>query len=312
MTAPLADLMGWADRPDSGFGPDDVAGWPAGALDRLVAAGVVAEAGAAAAVRCPGCDHDHVEPVRWVGTPVRRAFVTCPEAGLVRVDPAALRRWAVDPRAVAVAVLRLAGGTGAPAEVVPGRLWHLGRIRAAGRARDAYLARGVNAETRPAVAAALAGRPSAVVFVPTEAAAARWGGAPRNPLVAVESAVPLGPEGLTFDPAAVEARVPDAGPTAGKKVTPKRAVREAAIAKLTTELREHLRTARDHAYATLALSKTAKLLKRPTQLQLAKRTGLSKWVVSRCLRDKSAHVLRHLWAAALDLGRVMLSPGPLE
>ncbi|MBN9521485.1 hypothetical protein J0H58_23690 [bacterium] len=48
--------------PEPILGPGAVTGWPADTPDRLVAAG--AEAGAATAARCPGCDHDHVESVR--------------------------------------------------------------------------------------------------------------------------------------------------------------------------------------------------------------------------------------------------------
>ncbi|HYH69429.1 MAG TPA: hypothetical protein VD866_32340 [Urbifossiella sp.] len=202
MTAPLADLMGWADDPEPGFGPDDVAGWPAGALDRLVAAGVVAVAGATAAVRCPGCDQDHVEPVRWAGAPGRRAFVTCPEVGLVPVPPAALRRWAVRHTGLARAVAAAVGVADEPAEVVSARVWRLGPVRTAGRARVGFLAVGLDrpdgaavAEAAPELTAA-----HAVVFVPSLAPRRAVWPADRNPtVVRLTDVLALGPVGLVAD-----------------------------------------------------------------------------------------------------------------
>ncbi len=155
----------------------------------------------------------------------------------------------------------------------------------------------------------LSSRPKSVLFFPTESAAQKWGATTPNPIIALESVVSLGPDGLIFDTAAIEATLTDsklARPTTlKKKPVPKRATRETGIAKLVKEIKEHLREARDHAYATLALQGEAKLLERPTQKHLAERTGMTEPDVSRCLNDESALVLKMCWEAALDLHQVM-------
>lgn len=202
MTAPLADLMGWADDPDPVFSPDDVARWPAGAIDRLVAAGVVVEAGPATAVRCPGCDRDHVEPVRWVGSADGRAFVTCPEAGLVRVNSALLRRWAVRLTGLARAAAAAVGVADEPAEVVSGRVWRLGPVRVAGRAWVGFLAVGLD---RPDGEQIVAATPElsaahALVFVPALAPRPGvWPSDRRPPVVRLADVWTLGPAGLVAD-----------------------------------------------------------------------------------------------------------------
>jgi hypothetical protein len=62
------------------------------------------------------------------------------------------------------------------------------------------------------------------------------------------------------------------------------------IDQLTTEMRKHYQAAKDYYYAS-----GGQLLPRPTQKDLAKLIGKSQDVVSRCLHDKKATVLRMLW-----------------
>jgi hypothetical protein len=91
---------------------------------------------------------------------------------------------------------------------------------------------------------------------------------------------------------------------AGGRV-PKRGRRAAKIEKLTQEMNEHLRAARDHAFFTRETSDVPELLPRPTQKELSARTGLSESDVSRCLKDKKAKELQICWHAALDVDQVM-------
>ena len=82
----------------------------------------------------------------------------------------------------------------------------------------------------------------------------------------------------------------------------KRSGRVAKIELLVKELKQHLRSASDHA------SNTGELLPRPTQEMMAGLTGLNKFDVSRCLKDNSANELRLLWQTADDLEAVLLTP----
>lgn len=86
---------------------------------------------------------------------------------------------------------------------------------------------------------------------------------------------------------------------------PRRGTRAANIEKLEKELEKHLLAARDHAYSLRDRGNEAVLLLRPTQKELAHRTGLSASDVSRCLKDQRATVLKILWETAESLEAVM-------
>lgn len=107
----LADLVAsLAERARSGFADartvdaDEVAGWPAGTLDELLREGVLAPTQPARSVICDGCDEDHVEEVEFVewppGSPLR-AYIACPSAGRVAIEPERLRCWSIDRPALA-------------------------------------------------------------------------------------------------------------------------------------------------------------------------------------------------------------------
>jgi hypothetical protein len=89
------------------------------------------------------------------------------------------------------------------------------------------------------------------------------------------------------------------------KPQPRRGTRTASIEKLEKELEKHLLAARDHAHSLIGRGADPELLPRPTQKELARRTGLTGSDVSRCLKDKHAKVLRILWEAAGSLDGVM-------
>lgn len=86
---------------------------------------------------------------------------------------------------------------------------------------------------------------------------------------------------------------------------PQRGTRAANIEKLEKELEKHLLAARDHAHSLRDRDREPALLPRPTQKELARRTGLTQPDVSRCLRDQRAKVLKILWETAESLDEVM-------
>ena len=90
-----------------------------------------------------------------------------------------------------------------------------------------------------------------------------------------------------------------------KKTTRKRASRAAAIDAIKQALREHLRAARDHAYALREHDNPARLLPRPTQQQLARQLRLSASSVSRAINDPSDIEITVLWSAANELEQVL-------
>ncbi len=86
---------------------------------------------------------------------------------------------------------------------------------------------------------------------------------------------------------------------------PQRGTRAANIEKLEKELEKHLLAARDHAHSLRDRDREPALLPRPTQKELARRTGLTQPDVSRCLKDPRAKVLKILWETAESLDEVM-------
>jgi hypothetical protein len=204
MTTPLTDLITRAEWPDPVVGPDVVARWPEGGPEALLALGLLAEAPLAAAVRCDACGTDHVEPVEWMDDPGggRRAFVLCPDAGAVRVDPAVLRRWVVRLPDLARVVAAAVGAAGGFAEPVPGRVWRLGSVRAAGRVWVTFLAVGLAREDGPGVVA-LAPElrtANALVLVPLTIPPPGVWLADRTPVVVpLADLLSLGPSGLLAD-----------------------------------------------------------------------------------------------------------------
>jgi hypothetical protein len=90
--------------------------------------------------------------------------------------------------------------------------------------------------------------------------------------------------------------------TNNKKPT-KRASRAATLDALKDVLREHLRAARDHAWATTRTGEP-ELLPRPTQAALAVQLKVSESTVSRSLRDSKDMELPILWKTAEDIDAV--------
>ncbi|MFQ5734293.1 MAG: hypothetical protein ACE5KM_20335 [Planctomycetaceae bacterium] len=85
----------------------------------------------------------------------------------------------------------------------------------------------------------------------------------------------------------------------------KRAERAASIEALTTELKRHIRAAREHAQTAVDFGRTPDLLPRPSQKDLAERVGITVSAASRCFNDPSATELRLLWETAGDLDALL-------
>lgn len=283
----------------------------AGTRDALVGRGWLTEAARSGFAACPGCPEARVRRVEWYPDAVDgrlRGYVPCRECGPVEIDPETLRSWSLEVAAVLRDVWA-AGGRGEPDDVLDGRLWLLGRATWAGRSREVWFARNALRATRPALTKELVRRPKAVVLVPTEDAVRGWAGTIANPVFALATLVTDAGTGVAFDAGAVEA----AFAPSGSRVKPapkrtKRAERTAAIEKLVAELTRHLRDARTYARTAGGTAGGPAFLPRPTQKELAGRTGLTESDVSRCLNDESARLLKLLWETANDEYRVLDYP----
>jgi hypothetical protein len=160
-----------ADASDAVFSFDDVVRWPPGTAERLQDWGLLRRAAIATAVVCDACGGGHVESVILLDSPPgsgRRAYIPCPEAGRVSVPLDRLKRWEVDFSALARATASALDMAGAMDEVVPSRVWVLGKTTLAGLPREVFLARGLawrDAATVISRAHRLTGSPCPLVLV---------------------------------------------------------------------------------------------------------------------------------------------------
>lgn len=244
---------------------------------------------------------------------VTRGFIHCGDCGLMEIPAHLLVRWELDTHAMLTAVF--SDAVLAIQQRVPDRLWQVGKATWAGRSRDVWFVRAFRRGHSSEVTDVLRTRPKAIVFAPTEAGAERWAEAAGNLVIPLEAVISQEAGVIRLDTECVEGRILDAG--WGTEATPqrrtrKRADRAANIESLKKGLIEHLRAARDYAFATKEQSGEPQLLPRPTQKALGREAGLTESDVSRCLNDPEARELRLYWDAAVDLDRIMTWKGPLS
>jgi len=282
-------------------------------LAHLLRLGLLREAAHAPAHPCPQCYgpvSEEVEVYRDARTEQSRMLLFCATCGANEVTTEGLRRWEVDLPRFLEAVSRAAGVRGRPQELVPRRLWRLGTAAWAQRPREVYFGRNLYGEARDAAVAKLARHAKAVLILPTEAAADRWGSAPPQLSVALDSTLEFDHSSLCFDVSFVESRLADQTQSSATNETRpvrRRSGRATDIDKLIGELKKHLGAARDYAHSTKAATGIPKLLPRPTKQELGRMVGITPCRVTRSFKDTSepARVLDYLWNKASDLDQVM-------
>jgi len=130
------------------FSADEVGQWPPGALDRLLAAGLVREIAPANGVVCDQCeDACWIEPeIREdprTGKRIGRYFCRIKEVGWFTVDLERLRQWQVQMRGLAEASSKALSAAGGVQEIAADRLYWLGRILLSGKSHEVFLGRGL-------------------------------------------------------------------------------------------------------------------------------------------------------------------------
>lgn len=273
---------------------------------------LVRPAAPAGACTCPECgERCRVSRMSGPGGG-NPGFIHC-RCGVSPVDDEALRRWTIDTPALLSAVFR--GVALSITERVPGHVWQVGKARWNGRSREVWFARCFRRTAAAAACDLLQRRPKSILFAPTEAGALRWHEATGNLALALESTLTFCAEGIGFDADYVEGRIEEAGlgPSAPlPRRAKKRGERAANIEALQNEMIQHLRAARDHAFAAKERTGEPALLPRPTRKALGERVGLNETDVSRCFGDTSARELKLYWETAADLDRIMDWKGPIS
>jgi len=158
------------------FPADEVARWPQGTLDRLVATGLIREIAPADGLVCDHCEEacyitPSVQEDPRTGKPVGVFFCTAnEEVGRFTVDVERLRQWEVSADGLAQALAQALPAVGGVREIVAGRVYWLGRVVLGGKSREVFLGRGLAWSDGPTVLAQakrLTAAKAPVVLVPT-------------------------------------------------------------------------------------------------------------------------------------------------
>lgn len=211
--SPFEDLLRRIDLARPLFSGDQRLAMAEDAWRSLADPGLVREAAAATWVDCDDCPEPHSEDVEWLedvpGEPLR-PYVRCPDLEWVVVDPERLRQWAVDVGRFAEMLAEALACAGRVEELVPGRLWLLGRTVVAGRPREVFFGRRLGADDGGAVVGSCARFQGAVNPLVLVAGypppPALWCGVP-PPILTIPSFVTLADGALAADRAFLAAAV---------------------------------------------------------------------------------------------------------
>jgi len=166
-------LLGLADCCDQpGVDYDDVEcwGWPDGEVDRCVAAGILSPAEPSRYLICRECDEQPLQEVVFVtdkATCNVHAYLPCHEVGPVEVPLKRLQRWEMNFTQMMDAMFAGVISAGGREEVVPGRVWRLGRSRWTGTTWNVFFARGLHRHDAWQVIEQARFSRRSVVFVPS-------------------------------------------------------------------------------------------------------------------------------------------------
>ncbi len=253
-------------------------------------------------LQCKDCG-EH-QPVIYTtdGEGGRHGFIVCERCGPAEVHPASLDQSVFDTEPL---LEHLFADTRLGIKTIDSDfLWQIGRRTFDGQSRELLFLRCLSVKNDTSIVEQLGRRKRSLVFMPLTSSAARLDSMVSNLVIGIQDVVEFSDDRLRIDWETVEDRLLESSESDVQKPKPqpRRSSRTAKIELLVQELTQHLRSAADHAHAS------GELLPRPTQQELARRTGISKSDVSRCMKDASANQLRLLWHTADDLDALLRLP----
>jgi len=292
----LPDLLNiiWrsADTPNPVFTAEDLVGVSPAALSDLTKLGVLREAGPATHVVCDGCHDQHVERVGMTKYPngQTRFFIPCPENLRVEVPRERLRQWTLDFTPLLAALARALGAQEALAEVVPGRVWNLGRASLAGKSKLIWAARGLAWPDAVQVVAALPQGRSPILFCLGQAHDDGLVDVPREAIIELRTVMQM-KDGVVVDREAIERQLGDVAAPPAKKQTKKQAQRDATVGALKRELHERILAFKS---AIRAADDADRICDLPpvTQKELAAAIKVSESSVSRAIAESKDRELQ--------------------
>ena len=231
-------------------------------------------------------------------------FVTCVECGIYEINPKRLRYWNIRLEVILerlVEKLELRGGIQVH---VPNLLWRLGRKKN----REYLYIRRYDPEERRMFRNELSKMPKAVLITGTKPILEDVRFDHDHTSFSLAGVATLDEQcEMVIDFEVLRDIIGDDDTPDEKskpKPTPKRSKRTVNIEKLVMELEQFLKDARDFSLTT-AKNGNMEFLPPPTMEDLAKRTGMSKSSVFRCINDPKEKLLRLLWEKANDIQSIL-------
>jgi len=310
---PLSIIWCCADIPDPVLASNEVDCLGQSVFDCLINLGLLKQADTAGHVTCRDCTDQHVEEVLPIKSPdgCTRFFIRCPKNGRIEVSRERLLQWTIDYTPLQQVLISAFSAIGDPEEVAPGRIWNIGRAALGGKSRTLWIARGFAWSDSLHLKKVLPMGRSPVIFFLGQPPVAGLMDIPPESIIDLKSIVRIEHDKLIVDKVAVDCQLRQADTTQpGKKTSPKkRAIRAALIDAIKKELKEHLRSAHDHAHVALEKNGEALLLPPPTQKQLAKQLKVHESSISRAIKDKSDREMPILWDIANDVAQILKFKG---
>jgi hypothetical protein len=206
--------------------------------------------------------------------------------GMKRVSVESLRVWQVRFEPIVNIFKSAIGINGTNSEIISDRVWHIGRR---GQQQFIYINR-IDDDDLINFIPVLSRFPKSIFVMPQSGDGERLKFLLKNRCVFLQDVSQLDENYFVkFDVGKIESLI-EPEPAAVSKPVSKRASRSSNIELLTLEMKEHYRRSRDHYY-----NSDCQLLPRPSQSDLARQLGVRQDVVSRCLNDPNATILKFLW-----------------
>jgi hypothetical protein len=195
------------------FPHDEVKHWPAGALEDLISAGLLQEMPHATSVECDGCEEACFKEVEFIEGGEGedpRAYITCDERddiGRVPVPLDRLRRWELSLSNLTRSLSEAMPTSGEQEEIIPQRIWQLGKATLAGQLREVFY---IHGSTWPDFESLLRGTPRfcqvrrPIVLVTCNLPNKQVWGDENTSVFALYGLLQLEDNGLTLDRIAIE------------------------------------------------------------------------------------------------------------
>jgi hypothetical protein len=135
------------------FAAEEVKRWPA-TFERLRHCGLLRETELASSVMCYNCGRPHPEEVIYLNEDLlgrTRPHIVCPDEGLIEIDIDDMRQWLVDRQTLLRMLAAALEAAGHIEQMVPNRVWSLGRRHLGGRFRNFFFVAGAARPDGPAV-----------------------------------------------------------------------------------------------------------------------------------------------------------------